>query len=593
MKITIETNRAVLHARPSPALAMAAPRMEGRRVWLKAGGMTFEPSQHNLNILREVFSDLDINDTTKPAEATDAGLDWGAAEYTPKTPPMPHQKGAIEHIRDLNAFALFMEQGTGKTWVMLWKAGTLYTQGKISGLLVITKKGVHTQWAESECPKHLNVPFEAKASPFLKMPEYRSGCGLEVMTFNYDSMKVGKNRDVAREFAERHKGRLFIVLDESQEIKNHSSARWKACDYLRPFAPYRALATGTPIAKDLTDEWAQLLWLDKNILGIRYITTFRAQYCIMGGFEMREVTAHKNVEEFKAITAPYIYRVTKEELGLLPKVYSDWVFSMTPQQIGMMRELKAELEVFVNQYQEGADDDSFKASPDNSLVEIKSPAHFRIKAQQIASGFIKEEDGTIHRLMPIEKNPRALNMLDWVRAGEEGDKFIIWHKFIEDRNIICEMLEAAGISHAAYLGTDRQRQDIVTAFLDPNGPRGFIANPQSAGTGLNLQGLCRRNLYYSNDVRAIDRWQSEDRTHRIGTLGAVTYTDLVAKFSPDRKIKNNLRRKKSLSDLVLDDVKELFDFSEEDGPDEPVNEENNVWDAEVDAALNWDVENEH
>lgn len=540
IRLVVDDNKAIIHSRPSAMLMALVPQLEGRRSWLKEGGLKLEPTEHNIGVLMGTGS-FSLEDTRSTTLQAGGDLDWGVIEYIPLTSPLEHQTRALNKISHLPFSALFMEQGTGKTWVALARAGQLYANGKITGLIVVTKKGVHRQWVMSEIPKHFSLPFSAHHSPFKIMPAF--GPGLQVLSFNYDGLKTPKQLAIALEFAENHKGKLMVVCDESQEIKNHQSARYKAVEEIKPFSSHRMLTTGTPIAKDLTDEWAQLRWLNERILGIKYLSTFRASYCVMGGFEMRSVVASKNVDEFKAKTEPHLFRATKEELGILPKQYGEWVFSLTKQQIDMMRELKADLEL---QLENGA------------IVDINGAAQYIIKAQQIASGFVKDSDeGAVHRLMKTKDNPRAQNMVDWAQADD--GKFIIWHKFIEDRAIIQEALEEAGISFVTYTGSDAARAKAVDAFMDPDGPRGFISNPQSGGTGLNLQGLCNRALYYTNDWRAIDRWQSEDRIHRLGTVGVCVYTDLVAKFSPDRRIMNNLRKKKSISDLVLDDITHIFD----------------------------------
>lgn len=543
-KLVVDDNKAILQSRPTAAVMAITNQLEGRRSWLKEGGLKVEPSPHNISVFLSLPG-VELEDRRSAPAATVGDLDWGRIEYIPRTPPMEHQTRALNKVSHLPFFALFMEQGTGKTWVVLARAGELYANGLITGMIVLTKKGVHRQWIINEFPKHFSAPFSGHYSPFKSMPAF--GPGLQVMSFNYDGVKTPKQLAIALEFAQNHQGKLLVVCDESQEIKNAASARHKAADQIKDFSSHRAITTGTPIAKDLTDEWAQLRWLNERIIGVKYLTTFRAQYCIMGGFEMRAVVGSKNIDDFKAKTEPHVFRATKEELGILPKQYGEWVFKLTNGQIEMMRELKTELEL---QLENGA------------IVDIDGAAQYLTKAQQIASGFIKDsDDGTVHRLMEVKDNPRAQAMVEWVEAGD--GKFIIWHRFIEDRAIISEALEAAGISFVVYTGTDSQRSEAVDSWMDPDGPAGFISNPQSGGTGLNLQGLCNRALYYTNDWRAIDRWQSEDRIHRIGTVGVCLYTDLMAKYSPDRRIANNLRKKKSISDLILDDIRQIFDDEEE------------------------------
>ena len=69
------------------------------------------------------------------------------------------------------------------------------------------------------------------------------------------------------------------------------------------------------------------------------------------------------------------------------------------------------------------------------------------------------------------------------------------------------------------------------------------------------KGGCGTVIYYSNSFNYITRAQSEDRTHRIGMKGAVTYFDLVADKSVDSHILRNLNAKRSVSDLTLDEIR--------------------------------------
>jgi SNF2 family DNA or RNA helicase len=351
---------------------------------------------------------------------------------------------------------------------------------------------------------------------------------------------------------------LLIICDESQEIKNYRSNRWEAVQRLAPYSSHRALATGTPIAKDLQDEWAQLRWLDESIIGIRYVTTFRSHYCVMGGFENKQVIGHQNLDKFKALTAPYVFRATKEEIGILPKRYNTWGYDLTAAQKKAIREIKRDLESELDSGQ---------------IVSVANATVALGKIQQIASGFSLQEDGEAIQIIPETSNPKLAAMCDWLSStwveGERFPKAIIWTHFREEAEQVAQRLAREGRSFVRDRGSDAQRAEAVRSFLDPEGAEIFEANPQSAGTGLNLQGLCSRALYYSNSFRAIDRWQSEDRIHRIGTKSNVIYTDLIAPGSLDAYILRNLRQKKGLSDLVLGDIRDLLrDMDQSELPSE-------------------------
>jgi len=290
MKIEIHEGKALAIAKTTGALLAVASALEGRRKWV-GSGLRFEPTGRNLELFRQAFPSAETEDfrsaTESPTEFVEA-FEAGLVPYQSATKPYAHQTRAMERARQCYQFALFMEQGTGKTKVAIDRAGELFAAGKIDAVLVVAKKGVHRQWIESEVPTHLGVDWEGAAWPTKKneLPESLTLKGaLKIFTINFDGAKTPKGEAACVEFVEAHKGRVMIVADETQEIKNARSARWEAIERIKraSASPYRLALTGTPIAKDLSDEWSQLKWLDEDILGIKYITAFRSEYCIMGG----------------------------------------------------------------------------------------------------------------------------------------------------------------------------------------------------------------------------------------------------------------------------------------------------------------------
>ena len=535
--------RIFINTRATPRIMAFLPLLEGRRAWLKGGGLSVEDTPHNREAIRQHLG-LEVQDSVKLA----APAPSVQRQMPPfKRQPDKHQIEALEAIGDNPYFALFMEQGTGKTKVGIDWAVKLYCLGLIEAVLVISKRGVHRQWILEELDKDCSVPWLGAFWNHKPAPDNvlaKSNSHLLWYAINWDAIKTPKGMEQATAFCKAHSGRLLIIGDESHEIKNHASRRAKAAMALRAYSSHRLIATGTPIAKDLTDEWSQLNWLDPNILACKYVTTFRAKYCIMGGFEGRAVVGQKNMDEFKSRVEPYTFRRTKEQIGILPKRYNDWVFDLTRDQKRLIRSVKQELLAELNS---------------GVTLELKDGISAFTKIQQIAGGFIIDsETKQAHRLMPIDKNPRVIAMLEWLQANE--GKAIIWSAFIEDRLIIAEALRAAGVTFSEYHGatSEADREASKRAFMDPSSSQVLVAG-RSASTGLNLQGLCNRALYYSNTFNAIDRWQSEDRIHRIGTIGAVTFTDLIGKGSTDRHIKRNLLRKEGIARLTLGDLVSILE----------------------------------
>lgn len=552
--VKIQGKRAILHSPATPRLLALLKEFEGQRSWVNSGkALSLESTPHNLELLASRLG------AQVQREAAELALEPRLAappvvNYTSKTKPYTHQERAEALLDEATTFGLFMEQGTGKTKSILDWAGRLFCRRAITGMLVVSKKGVHRQWAESEAPKHLGILHVSEFWP-INLPILEQVMGadwhaLKIFTINYDALKTPRGLAAATKFATLHQDKMLMVADESQEIKNYRSARHKAMMVLRDYASHAALATGTPIARNLEDEWAQLKWLNESILRIRYVTSFRAQYCRMGGFENRQVIGHINIDKFKESTAPYVFRATKAEIGLSAKQFATWHYDLKAVQRDAITSIKRDLEAVL-------------ASGD--IVTVVNAVSAMTKLQQVSSGFLIDSSSQVNRLMEVDDNSKIEGAMDWL-AADEGAKAIIWFRFREEAEMLADAMAKRRIKFVAYHGgvNERTREAALTSFLAEEGgsdrvAQVFLANPQSAGTGLNLQGLCQRALYFSNSFNAIDRWQSEDRIHRIGTKGVVTYTDMVGKGTLDNYILSNLRKKRGLSDYILDDLKHILE----------------------------------
>jgi superfamily II DNA or RNA helicase len=546
MLLTIEGENATLHTRMTPAVMLLLPRLEGRRKWLKGGGLRVLATQHNIEVFREGLELVVKDEFASEDEEFEPGPDF--IPYKPKTIPYHHQTEALEKCNGQKVFALFMEQGTGKTKVAIDHAGDLWAKGKITGVLVVAPKGVHRQWVDSQLPEHSGCEFTAAIWPLKELPkELNKGVDLKWLAINVDGIKTTKGEQICTEFVKAHEGKVLVVMDESHTIKNAKSKRWLHANRLGQCVDYRMAMTGTPIAKDLTEEWAQFKWLDEKIIGIRYITAFRNEYCIMGGFEGRAIVGHKNVERFKEKVKPYTYRATKGQIGILPKAYDRWKFDLSPKQKSMIKEMK---KLLITQIESGE-----ISTAANAAVAV-------MRMQQIASGFFVDDDKEIHLIdHRASKNPRLMALAELLESIE--GKVVIWARFIQDIVNISQML---GKDCVTYYGatSDKDRKWAIERFLSEGkkSPRYFVSNPAAGGMGLNLQGQCRRAVYYSNSDNSIERWQSEDRIHRIGVTGGVVYTDLIGVGSVDTKILRNLRNKKTISAMALGDIRNWMEEEE-------------------------------
>ncbi|GFP31525.1 SNF2-related protein, partial [Candidatus Hakubella thermalkaliphila] len=183
-----------------------------------------------------------------------------------------HQKLALQYMRVNDSFALFMEQGCGKTLPTLCRILELVKEGCISNALVVAPKTTMGVW-------YRDIEIFASADQKLL---------LSAMTIiNYD--KVWRRTSFNREWG-------CIVLDESHKIKTRTAKRANALLRIALKSKYRYILTGTPIGNgQLENIWAQYAFLQPYLyiykngsrVASRIFGTyaqFETKYCVLNQY---------------------------------------------------------------------------------------------------------------------------------------------------------------------------------------------------------------------------------------------------------------------------------------------------------------------
>ena len=456
--------------------------------------------------------------------------------FAHKRDPYPHQEEILYEAPSYPGYALFWEMGLGKTKTALDFSAFKFIDNKIDTVLVVTLKGVHTNWVTKEIPEHMAIPCEAFAWPLKKREEKipLESKKLTILTINFDGFWRKKTLGYLMNLVKTR--RVYLIVDESHSVKTPSAKRTKHLLDLAKHCPHRLILTGTPITRCPLDAWSQMAIVNPKIWGGKDYFLFEKRYAIKkplpGVFYERKlkngttvkkqvetIVGYKHVDELKEIMAPFVSRLRKDDvLDLPPKLYNQQVFDMSPEQVALYNELvkngAAELE-------EG------RLSIDNQLV-------LQMRLHQISCGLYVTDEGETKRL---KTNPR-MEALRTVCEQVQG-KGIIWSVFKPCIVDIKEYLTAeyGEGSVVVYTGDTKtkERTEHVKEFQDPTSKvMWFLGNPQAGGTGITLtQG--RDSIYHSHSFRYEMRLQTEDRTHRIGQDHPCTYTDLLARGSVDDK----------------------------------------------------------
>ena len=476
--------------------------------------------------------------------------------YKFKTKPYEHQLKALEKSWASDTYALFMEMGTGKSKVLVDNIAILYDRGAIKGALIVAPKGVYKNWDAIEFPTHLpdhiectKVLWEPTATK-KKQAEldtlFDDKGDLKILIMNVEAFSTSKGLDFARSFLNIFVGRALIGIDESTTIKNPTAKRTKNILKIGDLAKYRRILTGSPVTKSPLDLFSQCEFLDPYHLGHASYYSFRARYANMvkrnfGGRQVQLVVSYRRLDELADILDKFSYRVLKEDcLDLPEKVFTKRLVELTSEQDKAYKQMKQMALAML--------DNGEVMTTVNVMTQL-------MRLHQITCGHFKADDGTTTAL----KNNRMDALLQLLE--ETDGKVIIWANYREDiKNIVAALKKAYGdASTVEYHGgvDSTLRQEHIAQFQQKNGPtRYFVGNAQTGGYGITLT-AANTVIYYSNSYDLEKRLQSEDRAHRIGQTGSVTYVDLIAENTVDDKIVKSLRNKINIANEIMgEDIKD-------------------------------------
>jgi SNF2 family DNA or RNA helicase len=478
-----------------------------------------------------------------------------------KLPALFQQTTALTRSYKQEAFGFFMEQGTGKTYVELAEAEALFLDRLIDQIAIIAPSGVHLNWALREVPKLVSVPhvvlvwtpnhtkrFIAEANAYALC---KGSPRLRIIVLNVEAFSMKKSK--AEVFLKRLMKllRTLLAVDESSTIKN-SSQRTKNIIRVGRDAIYRRLLTGTPITQSPLNAYWQFEFLGSGLLGFDTFTAFKAHYgewrertmlsnnpaarALGKMVTFKELIRYRNLGELKRLIDSHSFTITKKEcLDLPDKIYDERLVQLTDRQREIYETAKQDLLLIL----------------DDGTITIAHAFTRLTRLSQIAGGFIKYDDAT--EPVAIEgANPKVQSLLQYVEEVDERQKIIVWARYSAELRAIADALGRRNC--ALYWGeTDGvAKSENIDKFMTDPACRFFVGNPKSGKFGFTLT-VASTVVYFSNDYSAEARWQSEDRVHRIGQTEKVTYTDLTAINTVDRKILRILREHRSMADMFKGD----------------------------------------
>lgn len=401
-------------------------------------------------------------------------------------------------MRSNNFFALFMEQGTGKTIPSLCRILDLLKSGKIENALVIAPKSALGAWErDSEL-------FDDLDQEILKD---------NITLINYDKVWRGdKKSPYYKKFG-------CIVLDEAHMIKNRTSRRSKFILKIACMAEYRYILTGTPISNgQLENIWSLYCFLDpymergypySRIFGGSY-KTFQDRYCILNMYH--KPSSYIHVRELQDIINEYSYRVKKVDCLDLPEKLPDEIIKVDCAEKALYKKLSTESAIL-----------EYEILAENPLSRL-------VKLRQLCSGHIKLESGEMLEV----KNEKLSILQELIEGYEDDKKLVIFAEFKYSISQISALLRRLKIKHVVLDG-EQKNKAIWRDFQSDKTIRVIVCQYQTASAGIDLF-ASDTIIYYEPTLRSNTLEQSRDRIHRTGQHRPCSYIHLLTKGTVETDI---------------------------------------------------------
>ena len=338
----------------------------------------------------------------------------------------------------------------------------------------------------------------------------------------------------------------YVVLDESQAIKNPASKRYKSARLLN--SKNRIAMTGTPIENNTFDLYAQMSFLNPGLLGS--VKQFKETFA--NAIDLKR--DQQKAKELQSIIKPFVLRRTKEQVATeLPDKTEETLYcEMDTGQRKVYDSFRNKYrKILMNKIEtEGLNKSRF------AVLEGLTKLRQICDSPQILSGEEKYEG----------KSVKIDLLIEHIKEKTAKHKILIFSQFVSMLKTIESKIQAEKIEYAYLDGKSsrKQREENVNHFQTKESCRVFLISLKAGGTGLNLMA--------ADYVYIVDPWwnpavesQAIDRCYRIGQKKNVIAYKMICKNTVEEKIVALQSKKKAIAgDIISTDEGVLKKMDQDD-----------------------------
>lgn len=376
-----------------------------------------------------------------------------------------------------------------------------------------------------ELIKHTECDFVLFITPFstknnLKSEIEKWGIEIDFEIVAYETISSSDSKYLELLKLENKYTRIFIVADESIFIKNENSKVFKRMLSLRDISEYRLILNGTPITKNEWDIYNQMEFLSPKIIDMdrnHFLNTF-----------FKHIRFRKYGQKIKEF-----YKLSEVNIDYLHKLIEPYIFKC---------DFEFDKQIKYNNIKIEASEKTFEEYNDKKRLLIKSLEIGECSVEQFQNLAITcFNDENRHK--EIAKHLKG--------------QIIVFCSLLKEVDNISKYIDCYTITGNT---PNEERRIILNKFKKDNKP--LLMTFGTGSFGLNLQ-FCNRIAFSSIvfDFSKIE--QSMARIKRIGQERDIEYTFFESNLGIYNMIYENIAKKKTLKEMIIDKIEKEFDFEKE------------------------------
>ena len=321
----------------------------------------------------------------------------------------------------------------------------------------------------------------------------------------------------------------YIILDESQNIKNPASKSFKAVKTLK--SKHKLILSGTPVENTVNDLWTQMSFINPGLLGNQHF--FYTEFVI----PIEKKKDEEKAAKLQSLIKPFVLRRTKSQVAteLPPKTENLFYCQMSEDQKEYYEKIKSE---YRNELLLNLEGGSFKRSSIQVLQGLTKLRQIANHPRMIDEGY-EGDSGKFENVIHTLENVLS-----------RGHKVLVFSQFVKHLDIYRRYFNAENIPFAYLDGATAKRGEVVKEFQANKDIKLFLISIKAGGVGLNLT--------EADYVFILDPWwnpaveqQAIDRTHRIGQSKNVFIYKFITKDTVEEKILALQNRKRKVAESLI------------------------------------------